>query len=253
MLVLRRRHCIAWRSGGRGPSLKPSQSGEVVGEIGECDLGGCSGQTDGPDDQMEAALLGGEDVLDPCADPGAGRIAAADMGRHRLAARLGALELGLVPAAVEEAQIGLGAICRIGPHAARQVVDVKQASELGAIVGCGMGHREAPHEAVRTVDADMVLVAEHRDQNLARRYPLRSLAGERLVPLAPALQRPAAVTVDLRAARRRLVRWRAAALERLLLRLVQPRPAGLDHRRIDDLATHGKETTLAQRPVKALE
>src|SRR6516225_2965521 len=160
---------------------------------------------------------------------------------------------GLCPRRSRRRRFGLGAICRIGPHAARQVVDVKQASELGAIVGCGMGHREAPHEAVRTVDADMVLVAEHRDQNLARRYPLRSLAGERLVPLAPALQRPAAVTVDLRAARRRPVRWRAAALERLLLRLVQPRPAGLDHRRIDDLATHGKETTLAQRPVKALE
>jgi hypothetical protein len=53
--------------------LQPGESGEVVGEIGECDLGGRPRQADGADHQSEAALLGGEDVLDlgvnPCPLP----------------------------------------------------------------------------------------------------------------------------------------------------------------------------------------
>ena len=43
---------------------------------------------------MKASLLGGEDMLDARADLGAGGVAAADVGPHRLAAGLGALELG---------------------------------------------------------------------------------------------------------------------------------------------------------------
>ena len=70
---------------------------------------------------MKASLLGGEDVLDARAHLGACGVAAADVGRHRLAAKLGALELGRQAAAVEEPQIGLGAVGGIGPDTARQI------------------------------------------------------------------------------------------------------------------------------------
>jgi hypothetical protein len=51
---------------------------------------------------MQAALLGGEDVLDLGSHPGAGGVAAADVGGHRIAA----LELGDEAATVEQAQLG---------------------------------------------------------------------------------------------------------------------------------------------------
>ena len=38
--------------------------GEVVGEMGKRDLDGYTRQADGPDDQTQAALLGGEHVLE---------------------------------------------------------------------------------------------------------------------------------------------------------------------------------------------
>jgi len=70
------------------------------------------------------------------------------VGRHRLAARLGALELGRQAAAVEEPQIGLGAVGGIGPDTARQIVAVEDLAELSAAMGRRMGHGEAPHQAV---------------------------------------------------------------------------------------------------------
>jgi hypothetical protein len=35
-----------------GSALEPRQSGEVVGQVGERDFGGCARLTDGPDDQV---------------------------------------------------------------------------------------------------------------------------------------------------------------------------------------------------------
>src|SRR5215471_5723241 len=82
------------RSGRCSLSGKPCQAGEVVGQIGERDFGGCPRLADGPDDEVQSPLLGGKDMLDPGPHPRPCGVAAADMGRHRLAARLSALELG---------------------------------------------------------------------------------------------------------------------------------------------------------------
>src|SRR5215472_9191886 len=92
------------------PALEPRQSGEVIGQIGEGDFGGCARLADGPDEQVKSSLLGREDMLDLGSHPRPGGVASADVGGHRLAARLPALELGNQSAPVEQLQIGLRTI-----------------------------------------------------------------------------------------------------------------------------------------------
>ena len=64
MLALRRRLCIAWRSGGRCSPVVSGRRGEVIGEIGETDLCPRPDDADGANDETEVVLLGSEDVLD---------------------------------------------------------------------------------------------------------------------------------------------------------------------------------------------
>ena len=64
-----------------GSSVEPSQPGEVVGEIGQADFGSGANHADGPHDQVQAAFLGGEDVLDAGADASSGGIAAGNVRR----------------------------------------------------------------------------------------------------------------------------------------------------------------------------
>ena len=60
---------------------------QCLADAGWC-RGSSAGDADGPDDQAEAALFGGEHVLDLGPYPGPRRIAPANVRRHRLAARL---------------------------------------------------------------------------------------------------------------------------------------------------------------------
>lgn len=72
--------CYRARLSRRCGSLRePGQTGEVIGEIGERDLGGCPRRADRPNHQMQAALFAGEDVLDLGLHPGAGGVAALDI------------------------------------------------------------------------------------------------------------------------------------------------------------------------------
>ena len=114
----------------------------------------------------EPAFLGGEDVLDARAHPGPGGIAAGDMRRHLLAPRLFALELRLQPAAVEQGQVGRRAVGGVGPHLAGGVVAIEHGAELTAVVSRRVGDGVAAHKAVLAIDADVVLVAEHRHRDL---------------------------------------------------------------------------------------
>jgi len=59
--------------------LEPGQAGEIVDKIGHADFGAGADHADGAHDQPEAAFLGGEDMLDAGAYPGAGGVAARDM------------------------------------------------------------------------------------------------------------------------------------------------------------------------------
>ena len=59
-----------------------AQSGEVVGEVGQADLGFGANHTDGADDQAKSALLSGEDVFDTSAHAGARGITARHVRRQ---------------------------------------------------------------------------------------------------------------------------------------------------------------------------
>ena len=101
------------------------------------------------------------------------------------------------------------------------------------------------------VDAEMVLVAEHRDRDLGRRRApaARSVPAGRL---RPRLMRPAAVGVHLRPLRLRPAFGHAAALDRRLLVPGEPRPPGLDDGGVDDLPAHGEVAGVAQGGIEAL-
>ena len=83
-----------------------------------------------------------------------------------LAARLGPSELRHQPPLSEQRQVGLPAIGGVRPDTARGVGGIEHAGELAAIMACRMGHGEAADEAVPAIDADVVLVAEHRHRDL---------------------------------------------------------------------------------------
>ncbi len=88
------------------PAFDPGEAGEVVGEIGQGQLRRGAGLAYGADDEVEAALLGGEDVFDARADAGAAGVATGDVARHGPAPGLGALELGFQAAPLQHLDVG---------------------------------------------------------------------------------------------------------------------------------------------------
>lgn len=68
------------------------QAVEVVGDVGERQLRLGPRQADGADEQAEAGLLMGEDVLDGGTDGGLLRVGPGGVPRHRLARRLAPMD-----------------------------------------------------------------------------------------------------------------------------------------------------------------
>src|SRR6185437_3270121 len=134
-------------------------------------------------------------MLDASAHLRPRRIAAGDVRRHRPAARLGTLELCHQPLPIEQSQIGLAAVGGVGPHAARRVLGIEQRGKLAAVMPRGVGDDEAADEAMRAVDAEVVLVAKHRHRDLTDGLTLHLARRWRL--LAAALDGPAAFPIDL--------------------------------------------------------
>jgi hypothetical protein len=58
---------------------------EVGREIDQANLGASASHADGAHDQLEAAFLGSEDVLDAPAHPGKGSVATRNVSQHLLA------------------------------------------------------------------------------------------------------------------------------------------------------------------------
>jgi hypothetical protein len=133
---------------------------------------------------------------------------------------------------------------------ARGVGRVEHRAELRAVMRCGVGDLEPAHEAMLAIDPDMVLAAEHRHGALRRRA--RRAAGRDRLPLA-ALQRPAAVAVDLPGAGGLPVLGDAAALHDVLLGLAQAGAPRLDDGRVRDLPALGQVAPLRERGVDAGE
>src|SRR4051812_48811812 len=113
--------------------------------------------------------------------------------------------------------VGLRAVGRVRPDQAGRVGLVPNRPQLGSIICCRIGDREAAHEPMSPVDADVVLVAKHRNGNV--NAPLPRGLGNRLG--AGALQRPAGVSVLLRQLLGLVLPalWDVALFDRLLLRV----------------------------------
>jgi hypothetical protein len=75
----------------------------------------------------------------------------------------------------------------------------------------------------------------------------------RRLALAPTLDGPAPVAVDLGTPCRGPPGRHSAALDRVLLGLAEPRAARFDDRRIDDLTAHRQPALLSQQRVKPRE
>ena len=74
-----------------------SQTGEVENQIGHTDFGTGADHADGPHNQVEAAFLGGEGMLDARSYPGAGGMAAGEVCWHLASSRLLALKRRFQP------------------------------------------------------------------------------------------------------------------------------------------------------------
>jgi hypothetical protein len=119
-----------------------------------------------------------------------------------------------------------------------------------AIVGGRIRDREAPHEPVHPVDADVVLVPEHRNGHL--NPPLDLAPGSWLGP-GP-LQRPAGIPILLRQLLGLVLPAvrDAALLDRLLLRIRVALARCRDNRGVHDLAcARGRSELNEQKEVFA--
>jgi hypothetical protein len=196
-----------------------------------------AGGPDGPDGRAEPPLPGGEGVLDGGPHPAAAGVATGEVPRHRPAGHAArrAPQVADAATAGQEVDAGGRAVGGARPDAAGGVGRVQGRAELAAVVRRRARHGPGPDRPVRAVDAEVVLVAEHRRRD-PRRLPFRpAILGGR--SLAPALEGPARVAADLRPpGRRPAVRGAAAADHRLLLGR-EPGRAGLDGRRAHALAT----------------
>src|SRR5260370_8119894 len=84
----------ALRLCGRGLPVEPGQPGEIIGEIGQANLGAGADHADCADDQAKPAFLCSKDVLDTGSHPSAGGVAPGRGGRHLPTPRLLALTGG---------------------------------------------------------------------------------------------------------------------------------------------------------------
>lgn len=111
-------------------------------------------------------LLGREHRLHRRADGGAG-VVGSSLRRGQVEAGLAAeVDIRAQAVAGEMGLVGGGPVGGIGLHVAGGAGLVDDRQQPSAVVGRRVGDGEAPHEAVRPVDRDVVLVPEHRDGDL---------------------------------------------------------------------------------------
>ena len=237
------------RGSGQGGSREPDHSAHVVGEVGEPDLHLGPGEADGSDDHAHGPLLPGEDMLDAGADLGLRGVGARGAPRHRLALRLLAMDPAREAGLRETRLVLRGPIGGIRPDPARRVRAIEQRGQFRAVVTRGMRGGPGPDQPVATIDADMVLVAEHRHRDVHALRTVRRRFG------LGVFHRPAGIAVLLTQFRGlfRPVLGNTPLAQRPLLVLGVSLLRRRHHGGIDDLPAHGDETRGPELRVEAAE
>jgi hypothetical protein len=270
-------------SGRHGSALDPGEPAHVVGQVRQRDLGGGAHQPDRPcarsgpchafRRRRRARRASGPAPADlrprTCArgpapaDLRTCPVAPSYVRRHGPAPGFGALELGLQPASAQQAEVGPAAPTRCPPTRrwpcsrgpARRRAGRRRGGRRGSrrsggrmnpcVRACG---RSRGGSCSRTQ-------GQRSRSRLRRAAACRPAAVRRWFALAPALDRPAPLAVDLARARLRPAarHHRARAHRRRLLVLAQPRPTGHDDRGVHDLPAHRQIPVLAQGGVEPLE
>jgi hypothetical protein len=112
------------------------QQVEIVSNIGQDEFRLGARDADRPDEETEAVLLMGEDMLDRRADRGLGSICPRYVLRHRLACGLAAMDPADQPFRGQPCVILLRAIGAIGP-------DIRRMCCPSRSVAAASGHRHA--------------------------------------------------------------------------------------------------------------
>ena len=111
---------------GRGSAFEPDEAQQIVGEVGQPELGRGTGQPDRADDQAQALLLAAKTCSTAARTLPRVALPRRTLRRHRLAAGLGPLQPGGQAPLGERGQIGGRAIGGVGPDPARRVAGVEQ-------------------------------------------------------------------------------------------------------------------------------
>lgn len=118
---------------------------------------------DGSDEELHLVLLPCKDMLDSGPDPGSSPVCPRHCFRHGLALRLSLVDVRLQAVVSEPFLDGLRSVGAVGPDRRGGVVLGHDISELGTVMGARTRHRPTPDEAMRTVDARVICVTEHRN------------------------------------------------------------------------------------------
>lgn len=136
---------------------QPDIAKHIVGDIGHADLHLGPADPNGADEELHLVLLPGEDMLDGGAHFRAAAIGPRHRFRHGFALRLPLMDVRLQAIVLQPCLIGLRAIGAVGPDRRCRIVRGHDVPELGAVMGARTRHRPSSDEAVRPVDAGMVL------------------------------------------------------------------------------------------------
>lgn len=153
----------------------PDEPAEVVGQVCQPDLHPRSSRADSTHEQAEAVLLSGKHRLDRRAHLGAGSVCLALRGREPHPWSASEVDLGGEAVPLQMSFVAPRPVSCVGPDGARGVRLIEQGREPRPIVSSGIRDRKPTHEAIGSVDAQVVLIAKHRNGDLDTRLaPLRT-------------------------------------------------------------------------------
>lgn len=148
---------------GRSSTFEPGEPLEITNEVGHSDLDGGAGDADGAHDETHAVLLPGEHMLDMSADFGSPGIGLGNPLGHRPPRLAPLVDMALEHAGNEQRLVLLQPIGGIRPDARAVGAIADRVRQRRPVMSVGGTGTPVADQAVGFVDADMVLIAEHRD------------------------------------------------------------------------------------------